>query len=126
MPRGVRHARLRRRPPRCRGRRCDAPPAAPAMDGRETEEPMHRKAVVVVGCLLAAGCGGTIDSGSEPSAAGPGAPASDVQPTGRGGGVASAPGFPEEKPATRTTNGISYHGGPLILGTVNVYYVWYG
>lgn len=23
-------------------------------------------------------------------------------------------------------NGISYHGGPLILGTVNVYYIWYG
>lgn len=24
------------------------------------------------------------------------------------------------------TNGISYHGGPLILGTTNVYYIWYG
>ena len=23
-------------------------------------------------------------------------------------------------------NGISYHGGPLILGTTNVYYIWYG
>jgi hypothetical protein len=23
-------------------------------------------------------------------------------------------------------NGISYHGGPLMLGTVNVYYIWYG
>src|SRR5438067_2419308 len=23
-------------------------------------------------------------------------------------------------------NGISYHGGPLILGGVNVYYIWYG
>src|SRR5438552_1954656 len=22
-------------------------------------------------------------------------------------------------------NGISYYGGPLILGTVNVYYIWY-
>jgi prepilin-type N-terminal cleavage/methylation domain-containing protein len=25
-----------------------------------------------------------------------------------------------------TGNGISYHGGPVILGTVNVYYIWYG
>jgi len=24
------------------------------------------------------------------------------------------------------TNGINYHGGPLLLNTVNVYYVWYG
>jgi hypothetical protein len=23
-------------------------------------------------------------------------------------------------------NGISYHGGPLILGTTNAYYIWYG
>lgn len=25
-----------------------------------------------------------------------------------------------------TTNGIFYHGGPLILGTTNIYYIWYG
>src|ERR1044071_8499304 len=24
------------------------------------------------------------------------------------------------------SNGIFYHGGPLILGTTNVYYIWYG
>src|SRR6478752_153807 len=23
-------------------------------------------------------------------------------------------------------NGIDYHGGPVILGTTNVYYIWYG
>ncbi len=28
--------------------------------------------------------------------------------------------------ARRGTNGISYHGGPLILNTTNVYYIWYG
>jgi hypothetical protein len=28
------------------------------------------------------------------------------------------------KPPPR--NGISYHGGPVMLGTVNVYYIWYG
>lgn len=25
-----------------------------------------------------------------------------------------------------TSNGINYHGGPLILGTTNLYYIWYG
>ena len=24
------------------------------------------------------------------------------------------------------SNGINYHGGPVMLGTVNVYYIWYG
>src|SRR6185312_2824768 len=24
------------------------------------------------------------------------------------------------------TNGISYHGGRVVLGTTNVYYIWYG
>jgi hypothetical protein len=28
--------------------------------------------------------------------------------------------------ATAGTNGITYHGGPVILGTTNVYYIWYG
>jgi hypothetical protein len=23
-------------------------------------------------------------------------------------------------------NGITYHGGPVMLGTVNIYYIWYG
>jgi Phosphate-induced protein 1 conserved region len=27
---------------------------------------------------------------------------------------------------TSGSNGIVYHGGPLILGTTNVYYIWYG
>src|SRR3954463_5493895 len=36
-----------------------------------------------------------------------------------------------DKPARRSrkpaaNNGISYHGGPIILGTTNVYYIWYG
>ncbi|HEX7273643.1 MAG TPA: hypothetical protein VF420_15975 [Casimicrobiaceae bacterium] len=28
--------------------------------------------------------------------------------------------------ASSSTNGISYHGGPLLLGTPNVYFIWYG
>src|SRR5947209_1877572 len=33
----------------------------------------------------------------------------------------------EQKPTGQAqTNGIQYHGGPVMLGTVNVYYIWYG
>jgi hypothetical protein len=47
---------------------------------------------------------------------------SELNPNGRGIGV---------RGAARThggggANGISYHGGPVMTGTVNVYYIWYG
>ncbi len=44
-------------------------------------------------------------------------------PTGRGWGQAS-----DAAPAARTasTNGIAYHGGPLMLNTPNIYFIWYG
>jgi hypothetical protein len=32
----------------------------------------------------------------------------------------------EAKPVRGGNNGISYHGGPVILGTTNIYYIWYG
>jgi len=55
------------------------------------------------------------------------APDSDeeLRPTGKGWGERAQPGHanPHGSP---NTNGISYHGGPLILGTTNVYYIWYG
>ncbi len=47
-----------------------------------------------------------------------------------GGGVNSGDVGTELAPASRTakarTNGISYHGGPVILGTTNAYVIWYG
>ena len=48
-------------------------------------------------------------------------------PTGKGWGERPAPGH-RAPFAWRGTasNGISYHGGPVILGTTNVYYIWYG
>jgi len=58
----------------------------------------------------------------------------DLVPTGKGWGEradqapprvnenANAPGH--AKPSGN--NGISYHGGPVILGTTNAYYIWYG
>jgi hypothetical protein len=32
----------------------------------------------------------------------------------------------EARPSKGGTNGISYHGGPVMTGTVNVHYIWYG
>src|SRR5204862_1409605 len=33
---------------------------------------------------------------------------------------------PAKARAAAPDNGIQYHGGPVILGTTNVYYIWYG
>ena len=54
----------------------------------------------------------------------------DLVPTGKGWGVA-AEHAPQRagKPGggnNKSNNGIFYHGGPLILGTTNMYYIWYG
>src|SRR5207249_1089352 len=52
------------------------------------------------------------------------------RPTGKGyGELDDSPGaFARWRAATKggPGNGISYHGGPLILGTTNIYYIWYG
>jgi hypothetical protein len=52
-------------------------------------------------------------------------------PTGKGFGVAvDASNKPNPAPTGKakptSNNGIIYHGGPVMLGTVNVYYIWYG
>jgi Phosphate-induced protein 1 conserved region len=51
-------------------------------------------------------------------------------PTGKGWGV-PAPGLekrgkPKPPPPPPANNGIEYHKGPVMLGTVNIYYIWYG
>jgi len=52
---------------------------------------------------------------------------SDLAPTGKGWGERPAASQPTSKAKPGTcANGICYHGGPLILGTTNVYYIWYG
>ena len=48
----------------------------------------------------------------------------DYKPNGKGGGTAR--GAAASNDAALRANGIRYHGGPLILGTTNVYYIWYG
>ena len=53
----------------------------------------------------------------------------DWMPTGKGWGVQLAPGTAPKAlavPVTAATNGIDYHGGPVMTGTTHVYYIWYG
>lgn len=41
-------------------------------------------------------------------------------------GKPEPPGEAQVAKAGTTSNGIFYHGGPVMLGTTNVYYIWYG
>jgi hypothetical protein len=56
----------------------------------------------------------------------------DMQPNGKGWGERAIPGAAnaaESSAAARPlagANGISYHGGPVMTATKNVYYIWYG
>jgi hypothetical protein len=53
----------------------------------------------------------------------------ELAPNGRGTmpkGFENAHGDASPGQAYRRGNGISYHGGPVIHGTTNVYYIWYG
>jgi hypothetical protein len=53
----------------------------------------------------------------------------DQKPDGKGNPPKGGPinPRPAASPFARSgSNGISYHGGPVILGTTNVYYIWYG
>jgi hypothetical protein len=52
----------------------------------------------------------------------------ELIPTGKGYGVEVPGPAPEAVARAKPSgnNGILYHGGPLMLGTTNVYYIWYG
>jgi hypothetical protein len=78
--------------------------------------------VLMSSLLAAAACGGMeqqVDEQSQQSV--------DVAPSGKGGGLVSTY-LGEAKPGGTAApgNGISNHGGPVLTGTVNVYYIWYG
>ena len=50
-------------------------------------------------------------------------------PTGKGFGEHDPSGETARRAAafaTTSTNGINYHGGPVMLNKVNLYYIWYG
>ena len=49
----------------------------------------------------------------------------ELIPSGKGWGQRATPGHANNK-ARPGTNGITYHGGPLMLGTTNTYFIWYG
>jgi hypothetical protein len=79
---------------------------------------------------------GTITAAANAQAVSP-AGGHDVVPTGKGGwNLPATPdlppnfvekrGRPKPPPPPPANNGINYHNGPVMLGTVNMYYIWYG
>jgi hypothetical protein len=62
----------------------------------------------------------------------PGSGDSDLVPSGKGWGERAYPAPPRANPnppgqvGKTSGNDIFYHGGPVILGGTNVYYIWYG
>jgi hypothetical protein len=51
----------------------------------------------------------------------------DLAPTGKGWGEHHAQGTANPNGNARpSSNGIGYHGGPIMLGTTHIYYIWYG
>src|SRR5215831_8349915 len=50
----------------------------------------------------------------------------DLVPTGKGWGQRAIGHGQAKGPAAPGSNGIFYHGGPLLLQTPGVYYIWYG
>jgi len=49
-----------------------------------------------------------------------------LKPTGKGWGERDSTSSSASKFAKPGSNGISYHGGPVMLNTVKMYYIWYG
>jgi hypothetical protein len=71
--------------------------------------------IVVALAIAAAGCGGAIDDSADGLS-------TDVAPSGRGIGTLQSAAPSQAKRG----NGISYHGGPVMTGTPNIYLIWYG
>ena len=68
---------------------------------------------------VSAHAGVTRDQGDDPG----------YVPTGKGWGEHNPTQPGASKPTSSATvgsNGISYHGGPIILGTTHTYFIWYG
>ena len=92
-------------------------------------------AVVVYGATLSLTAPGQVREGMDVKPDGKGNVPADVLPQFERPNTNPNPNTPVPNPggpsgdlttATVTGYGINYHGGPLILGTTNVYYIWYG
>ena len=77
-------------------------------------------ALVLAGVFCVTAANATVPVKGHPDTPGQSA---DRVPNGRGWGVDPAGPTGRAKPGG---NGISYHGGPIMLNTVGVYYIWYG
>jgi hypothetical protein len=79
-----------------------------------------RKLVFALAAITLAACGGTdVDTTTTPFNA-------DIKPSGRSMGLNPDNYATPSKTAGSRTNGISFHGGPVMLGSVPVYIIWYG
>src|SRR5262249_23105367 len=77
---------------------------------------------IALSFALLAGCG-PAEPDETPEQIAQASSSNDLAPNGRGNTVkwAKTPGG-----AKSGANGISYHGGPVMLGTNHIYYIWYG
>lgn len=82
--------------------------------------------VAVIAGLAASGAHGA-------QVLGPDSDEDDLVPTGKGWGERAYPtphhndhANPNAGAGKTSANGINYHGGPVLLGTTNAYYIWYG
>ena len=90
----------------------------------QTREKVLMSAIVLaLGCAAAIAMAGTTRQNARDTGG-------DLRPTGKGYGEPD-PNNRQRighagKPGGGSSNGIFYHGGPVMLGTTNVYYIWYG
>jgi hypothetical protein len=80
---------------------------------------------VLCAAMTLAACGAGVDQAASQAGNTGG---DDLLPTGKGAITLQQLSSVAEASRARPTkgNGINYHGGPLILGTTNVHYIWYG
>jgi len=74
-------------------------------------------AFCVAGALAASSAFAGVPQGSNTETLGP---------SGKGWGVPAPQGQGKPVHGGGGSNGIDYHGGPVILGTTNVHFIWYG
>ena len=100
---------------------------------RKAAKKQARPVAALLSALALVGVGGALLSAQGPG--GEQGNPSDIRPNGRGRGTMfysphgradlERNGNRAAQPAS-SGNGIYYHGGPVISGGVNVYYIWYG